>query len=557
MMRYNLKCRNYYLSAVRKRRRIETNVTAMVNAAAEPRQSTMSETDVVVIGSGIGGLCCAAMLGRYGYSVEICESHYLPGGAAHGFSVEDFEFDAGPSFFAGIHSDQSPSSNPLKQVLDAIEESVECVTYNKWTVYDPDGNVFPCVCSQQQYADMIAERGGSEALAQWRALEKLMAPLQKGAALFPAAALRGDLGVVLTGARMGPGLLSTAFMASTLTAPFSQLLDKAGVTIAWLRKFMDLECFVLSGMLAKDTICAEMAFMLMERNSGKSTIDYPYGGSKAIVDALLRGIRKYGGKLRLKTAVKQILIENARASGVITTGGKIIKARKAVVTNASVWDTAALLEGGGKIKQFQEQSLRTPQTGSFMHLHLGFKTEGLDLSNTECHHLFIHSFEDLEAPQNVCIASIPSVFDTSLAPPNHAVLHAYTAGNEPYELWEAFKPGNRDDYLKFKEERSEILWQSVEKIIPDIRDRTTLRLVGSPLTHARFLRRHKGTYGPAISAQNGSFPGPATDIGGLYRCGDSTMPGIGVPAAAASGLICANTLVPVWEHYRMLDSLHL
>jgi phytoene dehydrogenase-like protein len=39
--------------------------------------------------------------------------------------------------------------------------------------------------------------------------------------------------------------------------------------------------------------------------------------------------------------------------------------------------------------------------------------------------------------------------------------------------------------------------------------------------------------------------GCKTPIRGLYRVGDSTTPGIGVPAVAASGILCANTLVPV------------
>lgn len=64
-----------------------------------------------------------------------------------------------------------------------------------------------------------------------------------------------------------------------------------------------------SGMLAKDTICAEMAFMLMERNREGSTIDYPMGGTSSIVDALSRGIEKHGGKIMLRSHVEEILVE--------------------------------------------------------------------------------------------------------------------------------------------------------------------------------------------------------------------------------------------------------
>ena len=48
------------------------------------------------------GLCCAALLARYGYSVTVCEAHYHAGGAAHAFQVDGYTFDSGPSFFAGL-----------------------------------------------------------------------------------------------------------------------------------------------------------------------------------------------------------------------------------------------------------------------------------------------------------------------------------------------------------------------------------------------------------------------------------------------------------------------
>ena len=51
------------------------------------------------------------------------------------------------------------------------------------------------------------------------------------------------------------------------------------------------------------------------------------------------------------------------------------------------------------------------------------------------------------------------------------------------------------------------------------------------------------------------FPGPATGVKGLYRVGDSVAPGVGVPAAAGSGVICANSLVPIFDHWDMMDKL--
>ncbi|PRW44291.1 ABC transporter A family member 7-like isoform B [Chlorella sorokiniana] len=520
------------------------------------------ETDVVIIGSGIGGLCCAALLARYGYSVTVLESHYLAGGAAHSFEIQGYSCDAGPSFFAGLSGPPGSSkTNPLKLVLDAVGESVECVTYNKWIVYQPNGRSFECVCDADAYAENIRREGGEEAYRQWKELEQLMQPLQEGAAMLPAAALRADPGIALTAGRFGPGLLKAGLVAGQLTAPFSALVDKA-VTNPWLRSFLDLECFILSGMTAKDTICAEMAFMFGERHSGETTIDYPVGGSKAIVDALVRGIEKHGGRVLLRSHVEQVLVEGGRAAGVRLRGSggssgrpEVVRARRAVVSNASVWDTMRLLPDGTVPDDYRRQCMDTHRTGSFVHLHLGIDATGLP-PDLECHYLLPNQWGNFEAPQNVINVSIPTVFDPSLAPPGKHLIHAYTAGNEPYEVWEGVRRGT-PEYAALKEERSQCLWAALEKIIPDVRLRAELVLVGTPLTHERFLRRYKGTYGPAISAADGSFPGPGTPLPGLLRCGDSCAPGIGVPAAAASGMIAANTLAPVWSHWQLLDALGL
>lgn len=60
----------------------------------------IKEVDVVVIGSIIGGLCCAAMEATCGFNVTCLEAHDLPGGCERYSSASrrvPFRFDSGPS----------------------------------------------------------------------------------------------------------------------------------------------------------------------------------------------------------------------------------------------------------------------------------------------------------------------------------------------------------------------------------------------------------------------------------------------------------------------------
>ena len=52
-------------------------------------------------------------------------------------------------------------------------------------------------------------------------------------------------------------------------------------------------------------------------------------------------------------------------------GHEVIRAARAVISNASVWDTQRLLPTGAAPDSWRKQAMNTPQTGSFVHLHLG------------------------------------------------------------------------------------------------------------------------------------------------------------------------------------------
>ena len=509
------------------------------------------ETEVVVIGSGVGGLCCGALLARSGVKVIVCESHSIPGGAAHGFERNGFKFDSGPSLYSGLS--YRPSTNPLRQVLDAIGEDVAWVNYDTWGCCLPEGDFLTSV-GADQFAAVLAQLRGQEAVAQWQQLQKRMEPLAQAAVALPPAAIRFDWGAAITVAPFLPSLLRQAPQVIQLTRPFSHSIEGV-IQDPFIRNWLDLLCFLLSGLPASGTIGAEMAFMFAEWYRPGAVLDYPLGGSGALIEALVRGLCKHGGRLMLNSHVEEILVENQRGVGVRLRGGQKIKASRAVVSNASVWDTLSLLPPSALPQRFRDQRQATPECDSFLHLHLGIDGVGLS-PNLACHYIVVNDWtRGVTAPQNVILISIPSLLDPSLAPPGKQVIHVYTPANEPYELWQGLERSS-EAYARQKQERAEVMWQALERIIPDIRSRCEVTLVGTPLTHARFLRRHRGSYGPALAAGEAMFPGGKTLLPGMLCRGDSTFPGIGLPAVAASGMMAANTLIPVQKHLELLQEIN-
>ena len=51
--------------------------------------------DVIVIGSGMGGMTCAALLAALGKRVLVLEQHYVAGGFTHSFKRKEWTWDVG------------------------------------------------------------------------------------------------------------------------------------------------------------------------------------------------------------------------------------------------------------------------------------------------------------------------------------------------------------------------------------------------------------------------------------------------------------------------------
>lgn len=114
------------------------------------------EYDVIVIGSGMGGLSCGAISAKYGDRVLVLESHIKCGGSAHTFSRmhkgEKYSFEVGPSIFEGL---DRPSLNPLRMIFDLLDEKMPVKTYTGLGYWTPTGYWRFPIGSQQKFEDLL------------------------------------------------------------------------------------------------------------------------------------------------------------------------------------------------------------------------------------------------------------------------------------------------------------------------------------------------------------------------------------------------------------------
>ncbi len=75
-------------------------------------------TDVLVIGSGIGGLSTGIVLARSGYRVTVIEKNILPGGLMRGYSRHEIECDVGVHYLCSLGEGQV-----LRRLFDFLEVS--------------------------------------------------------------------------------------------------------------------------------------------------------------------------------------------------------------------------------------------------------------------------------------------------------------------------------------------------------------------------------------------------------------------------------------------------
>jgi prolycopene isomerase len=506
-----------------------SSVSADRNPSSTAAKPIPSEWDVIVIGSGIGGLVTATQLVAKGARVLVLERYLIPGGSSGYFERQGYRFDVGASMIFGFG--QQGTTNLLTRALEAVNVSLETVPDPVQIHYHlPNGLDLKV---HHNYENYLQE------------LIKFFPHEQIGIRCFYDECWKvfNCLNVMDLLSLEEPRYLTRVFFQHPLACLglVKYLPQNAGdiarryIHDPILLKFIDMECYCWSVVPADRTPMINAGMVFSDRHYGG--INYPKGGVGQIAQKLVEGLEKCGGQIQYKARVTEILQENGRAVGVQLASGEVYRAKR-IVSNATRWDTFEKLIPAEQMpsaeRKWQQRYQKSP---SFLSLHLGVKAEALP-PGTECHHILLEDWDRMEDPEGTIFVSIPTLLDSDLAPSGYQIIHTFTPNW--IDDWQGLSP---TEYQNQKEAAAGRIIDRLEKLFPNLSANLDYQEVGTPRTHRRFLGREDGTYGPIPTRKLRGLlgmPFNRTAISGLYCVGDSTFPGQGLNAVAFSGFACAH-----------------
>ncbi|CAN93509.1 putative phytoene dehydrogenase [Sorangium cellulosum So ce56] len=482
--------------------------------------------DVIVVGSGIGGLTAALHVAVRGRSVLVLEAAKEIGGLLAPFRRGAYRFDTGLHYLGECGPGQA-----FARILEALGLA-DAIHFHELCPDGFDRIVFPgyeiaMPKGAERYharlaADFPRERRGLDAffdhLRAFREASAGWTEIRRGAPYprFFAEHARTTYGDLID------GLIGDPLLRAVLAAQGGNYALPPGKASA------------LVGLGILDHYLGGAYF--------------PRGGSGALRDALVRAIAKRGGLVRKGRAVTRILTRRGRVEGVRCEDGEAIFA-PAVISNADAAVTyLELMDAESVPARTRNKAEHTrPSLGSltlFLGTSLDLATAGMTDANVW--HLSSHAIDRAYAPlfagelpsEDSFFLSSPSLKDPSSGP--HTLVLSTIVPYEPFSRWSGLRSMRRGpEYEDLKRRLLDRYLGGIERYVPAIRDHLDVIEVATPLTHVTYTGSPRGgMYGPEHTPdQVGPFRHRIEGtIPGLYLCGASTL-GAGVVVSAVSGFL--------------------
>ncbi|MBX2798513.1 MAG: NAD(P)/FAD-dependent oxidoreductase [Myxococcales bacterium] len=493
--------------------------------------------DVVVVGSGIGGLVAALTCARSGQSVLVLEAGKQFGGYTNPFARKKFNFDPGLHYIG-----QCQRGGSFRRLLDRL--GLEHVDFAE---LDPDGfdhYVFPDYDVKNcKGLDRFRDRLAADFPRERRGLDRFFKLIEDVDYTLSNAMKVRSARAGLSMARRLPSVLrwSRASLGDCLDHYFTEPQLKAALA----GPVGDLG-------LPPSRMSAWMHMALLAHYAGGAFV--PRGGAGHLRDAFVEALEGHGAMLLRNRRVEQILYDGQQVRGVRTAKGETFGATQ-VISNASATATYGMVGEDHLPRRLMRKLRNTEYSYGSICIFMGVDG-ALDTSQIGSTNVWNYDSTDIDALfseqamgdyRNIggYFLTVPTNKDPGggLAPEGMQTVEIVAlCGHEPFASWYGEKSMKRgEDYEALKADIADHFIERAEKHLPGLSDHVVLREVGTPATNVSYTLAPEGSaYGLAHTVdQTPPFRfGARAPLDGLYLCGASVI-SAGIVACAASGRMAA------------------
>ncbi len=528
-------------------RPLETDMAEAINRGSYKQVTLGDKWDVIVIGSGIGGLTAAVLLSVYGGKrVLVLERHYVMGGFTHTFRRPGYEWDVGLHYIGQVQDDTSSVRRAFDHVTGGkVRWNAMPEVYDRIIV---DGQTFDLIRGLEQYREGMKRYFPSEV----RAIDKYIAAVQssnRAAGLYYAE-------------KAVPELLSR-IAGGLMRAPFLRWAKRTtGEILRDLTSNRDL-MGVLTGQWGDYGLPpAQSSFGIHATIAGHyfDGGSYPVGGASSLAAAIAPAIERNGGRVITSAEVANILIDGGKAIGVKMAGGREFLA-PIIISDAGAANTFLRLLPGemGCLNSLRDGIRSIPASLAHLSLYVGIKATDADLGLNGTNLWIYPSFDhdanvarfanDIDSPFAGLFISFPSAKDpdfTNRHPGRSTVEVVTFVPFEAFASWRDTKWKRRGAaYDSLKQSLAARLQAALERHMPAVAGRIDYAELSTPVTTRHFMNYEKGEiYG--IGSTPARFGMRAlsarTPIRNLYLTGQDVA-SLGVVGALFGGAISASAVL--------------
>jgi phytoene dehydrogenase-like protein len=504
----------------------------------------MPDYDIIVIGSGAGGLTAAVALAQAGKKVLVLEQHDRPGGWTHSFTLGGYRFSPGVHYIGDLQE-----GGGLRSIYDGLGVSPDLA----FCELNPDG--YDHITVGDKRIDFPKGRDNL--------IDRLKSNFPHEAAGIDA--YFKDMQSMVDGlSRLGDTSNPLSILKAAGAAPS---------VLRWLRAtgkdFLDAHLSdpvlrgVLSGQAGDHGLPPSQASAFMHAGITFHYLNggyYPLGGAFTLPRAFIRALKRAGGEIRLGSNVRRILLDGRKVLGVeLESDGQITA--PIVVSNADPEVTFGNLIGRDQLSsrllhKVNSAKYSTSCLSLFFATDLDLRSEGLDSGNfwfydhPDVDKIYSDGLTDAalraETPAGMFL-TVTTLKDPSKMHSGHHTCESFAfVGYDAFEKWAPTSFGTRPaDYEAMKEDLAGRMILGLEKHIPNLSRHIVFYSLGTPLSNQHYLNATRGNlYGTdKRPSQLGPWGfAPRTEFDGLYLCGASIM-SQGVAGVTASGINTAKAIL--------------